>query len=115
MDPHVVGLFRQIYANSTTHVEARGGVTPDIKVRVGVKQGDPMSPLLFNLAMDPLIHGLECFSQGYTVAGHSVVAIGFADDLVLDHGHNLGLLDVFCQSPYHVCRLCGFLSVFAGL
>ncbi|CAM4574884.1 unnamed protein product [Leuciscus chuanchicus] len=105
VDPHVVGLIQQIYTNSSTSVEIGGRNTPDIEVRVGVKQGDPLSPLLFNLAMDPLIHGLERFGKGYIVGdGLSVVCLAFADDLVViggswsDMAYNLGLLDSFCQS-----------------
>ncbi|CAM4574764.1 unnamed protein product [Leuciscus chuanchicus] len=105
VDPHVVGLIQQIYTNSSTSVEVGGRNTPDIEVRVGVKQGDPLSPLLFNLAMDPLIHGLERFGKGYIVGdGLSVVCLAFADDLVViggswsDMAYNLGLLDSFCQS-----------------
>lgn len=78
--------------------------TPDITVRVGVKQGDPLSPLLFNLALDPLIQGLECYGKGYTVAGLTVTSLAFADDLVLiggswsDMAQNLRLLDEFFQT-----------------
>uniref|UniRef100_A0A673FSA3 ribonuclease H n=1 Tax=Sinocyclocheilus rhinocerous TaxID=307959 RepID=A0A673FSA3_9TELE len=104
VDPHVVGLIQQTYADSCTSVEVGGSCTPDIKVRVGVKQGDPMSPLLFNLALDPLIHGLERFGKGYTVAGHQITSLAFADDLVLiggswrDMAHNLALLEEFCRN-----------------
>lgn len=104
VESHVVGLISQIYEDSTTCVEIGGGATPDINVRVEVKQGDPLSPLLFNLPMDPLIHGLELYGKGYTVAGHKLVSLAFADDLVLvggswsDMAHNLSLLDSFCQS-----------------
>ncbi|CAM4574511.1 unnamed protein product [Leuciscus chuanchicus] len=104
VDPHMIGLIQQIYTDSATHVEVRGGTTPDIKVRVGVKQGDPMSPLLFNRALDPLIQGLERYGKGYTVAGHSVTSLAYADDLDLiggswsDMAHNLLLLDEFCQN-----------------
>lgn len=97
----MVGLIQQIQANSTTRDET------DIKVRVGVKQGDPMSPLLFNLAMDPLIHALKRSGKGYTVADNSVETITFPDDLVQiggswsDMAHNLCLLDVFYQSTGH--------------
>lgn len=104
VDTHVIGLIQQIYKDSTTHVEVKGGITPDIKVRVGVKQGDPMSPLLFYLALDPLIQGLERSGKGYKVAGQSIMTLAFADDLVLiggswsDMEHNLLLLEEFCRT-----------------
>lgn len=40
--PHVVGLVRQIYKDMTTSDEVGGGTTPDINLRVGIKQGDPI-------------------------------------------------------------------------
>lgn len=98
-------LIQQIYTDSSTSVEVGSEHTPDIQVRECVKQGDPLSPLLFNLAMDPLIHGLERFGKGYILGdGLSVVCLAFADDLVViggswsDMAYNLGLLDSFCQS-----------------
>ncbi|KAG1935764.1 hypothetical protein F2P79_019048 [Pimephales promelas] len=92
------------YTTVLTCVEVGGRNTPDIKVRVGVKQGDPLSPLLFNLALDPLIQGLERNGRGYIMeGGQTVVCLAFADDLVLvggswkDMAYNLHLLDPFCQ------------------
>lgn len=38
-------------------------------MKVGVKQGDPMSPLLFNIAVDPMIHKLERMGEGYRFGG----------------------------------------------
>lgn len=103
VDPHVVELIRGSYQDCVTRVETGGRLTPAINMRVGVKQGDPMSPLLFNLAMDPLIHGLERLGKGLSVSGTRVTTLAFADDLVLvsdswqGMAHNLGILEAFCN------------------
>nr|BAC82594.1 reverse transcriptase [Danio rerio] len=102
VDPHMVNLIREIYTNSCTSVELGRKEGPDIPVRVGVKQGDPLSPLLFNLALDPLIQSLERTGKGCEAEGHKVTALAFADDLALVAGswegmaHNLALVDEFC-------------------
>ncbi|MGL5567138.1 MAG: RNA-directed DNA polymerase, partial [Plesiomonas sp.] len=83
VDPHVVELVRNFYQNCVTRVEVGDLSTRDIDMQVGVKQGDPMSPLLFNLALDPLIHGLERLGKGVSVSGAKVATLAFADDLVL--------------------------------
>ncbi len=83
VDPHMVGH------NSCTSVKIGGGSTPDIQVRVGVKQGEPVSPQIFNLALDPLIHGLEHFGKRYTVAGQTVTFLAFAGDLLLIGGRGV--------------------------
>ncbi|MGL5774892.1 MAG: RNA-directed DNA polymerase, partial [Aeromonas veronii] len=103
VDPHVVELIRGSYQDCVTRVEIGDRLTPEINVKVGVKQGDPMSPLLFNLAMDPLIHGLERLGKGLSVSGTKVTTLAFADDLVLvsdswqGMAHNLGILEAFCE------------------
>lgn len=51
----------------------------------GVKQGDPLSPVFFNLVVDELLEELDSFS-GYRTMGDqavSVQSLAFADDLVL--------------------------------
>ena len=39
---------------SLQHLCREGVVTDQIPMLSGVKQGDPLSPLLFNIALDPL-------------------------------------------------------------
>ncbi|NXG26738.1 PO21 protein, partial [Grallaria varia] len=69
----------------------------------GVKQGDPMSPLLFNLALDPLLCKLEDCGEGFQKGNTTVTAMAFADDLVLLSGSwegmktNIKILETFCE------------------
>lgn len=39
--------------------------TGEIPMTLGVKQGDPPSPLLLNIAMDPLVKVIDRQSNGY--------------------------------------------------
>ncbi|KAJ7986746.1 hypothetical protein DPEC_G00331590 [Dallia pectoralis] len=71
---------------------------------IGVKQGDPMSPLLFNLALDPVIATLERIGDGCPLGGNKqVTTLAFADDLVLlsesweGMARNLSILETFCD------------------
>ena len=104
VDDHVVRVIRDSYTNVITRVEdGQGGATPDIPIGVGVKQGAPMSPLLFNLALDPLIKTLSEHGKGYHLSGRMLVTLAFADDLALvsdswdGMAHNLRILDAFCE------------------
>ncbi|KAL7825010.1 hypothetical protein SRHO_G00342220 [Serrasalmus rhombeus] len=83
--------------------DGKGGATPDIPMQVGVKQGDPMSPLLFNLALDLLIRTLNELGKGYRLSGRMLATLAFADDLALvsdtwdGMALNLRILDAFCE------------------
>lgn len=54
-----------------------------IKLQRGVKQGDPLSPVLFNLVMEPMLRALES-QPGYQIRDEvGVSVLAFADDLIL--------------------------------
>ncbi len=101
-------LFRQLirdsYRGCFTRVNTKGGKTAKILLKRGVKQGDPLSPLLFNLAVDPLLYALERYGEGFCVKGGKVTSLAFADDLVLLSGswqgmrNNLAILEQFCMT-----------------
>ena len=75
-------IIRDIYMDSTTHVRTKSGLTPSIVCRRGVKQGCPLSPILFNLVMEAVIRSVESVPDiGYKVAGVTVKSLTYADDL----------------------------------
>ncbi|KAM7020649.1 mitochondrial enolase superfamily member 1 [Acridotheres tristis] len=104
VDPHIVGLVNNMYHNICTYITTKRNTHTDkMQIRVGVKQGDPLSPLLFNLAMDPLLCKLEEKGKGYHREGNSITAMAFADNLVLlsdsweDMKTNIKILETFCN------------------
>lgn len=103
VDPHIIELVRDMYKNINTCITTKKTQTDPIQIRVGVKQGDPMSPLLFNLAMDPLLCKLEESNNGYHQGLNSITAMAFADDLVLlsdsweNMKRNIEILETFCN------------------
>uniref|UniRef100_A0A8C5JJ73 Reverse transcriptase n=1 Tax=Junco hyemalis TaxID=40217 RepID=A0A8C5JJ73_JUNHY len=103
VDSHVIELVREMYRDVRTCISVGKGKTDPIYIRSGVKQGDPMSPLLFNLAMDPLLCKLENGGKGFHHGDWKTTAMAFADDLVLLSDswdgmcHNIKILETFCN------------------
>lgn len=54
MDNHIIALIINLYDNINTSTDMKNEQWDGIGIQIGVKQGDPMSPILFNLSMNPL-------------------------------------------------------------
>nr|ADX60049.1 R2 protein [Kalotermes flavicollis] len=78
VDEHTMAHIRDMYSGIRTRINGKGSDIPLVR---GVKQGDPLSPMLFNMAMDPLIRDLQ--RKGFRIGGHETGALAFADDIVL--------------------------------
>ncbi|GFT18733.1 retrovirus-related Pol polyprotein from type-1 retrotransposable element R2 [Trichonephila clavipes] len=76
VDHEFVSLVSNIYSNSTTRVFAGDGLTDPISIKRGVKQGCPLSGILFNLAIDQVLRTVQEEKEEKAI-------LAFADDLVL--------------------------------
>ncbi|CAF4948388.1 unnamed protein product [Pieris macdunnoughi] len=80
----------RLYQSATTHLAVSGRTSSPVKVGRGVRQGDPLSPILFNMAMDLVLAALPK-DIGYRLEGERVSALAFADNLVLVAGSKMGM------------------------
>ena len=71
-----------MYSKATTTISVGGKTTRRVKINAGVKQGCPLSPLLFNLIIDELIEDLKGTRIGVKLNSHPICCMAFADDLV---------------------------------
>lgn len=60
-------FVKKIYTNCKTIVRAKDNSEVEISIKRGVKQSDPMSPLLFNLILDPIIEKISKETRGVQV------------------------------------------------
>ena len=75
-------VIRDIYSHSTIAVRTgRESYTPAIPQNRGVKQGCPLSPILFNIALEGLLKHLSTSTAGYAIAGYTINALAYADDV----------------------------------
>lgn len=75
----------------STFINYKGMSSRKISIRRGVKQGDPLSSLLFNLVIDELLVEIEN-QFAYTIHGDIKINVRcFADDLVLFSSSKVGM------------------------
>ena len=86
-----VNLIKTLYSKAKTSIMVNGVIPSPIKVERGVRQGDPMSCLLYNLAIEPLAVALRASKKlkGIKVKDHpKLIAKLFADDTLVYLGAN---------------------------
>ncbi|KAF8793395.1 Retrovirus-related Pol polyprotein type-2 like protein [Argiope bruennichi] len=76
-----INYVEDVYKNSYTTLEFNDGLHTTIHPTVGVRQGDPLSPL-FNIALDVFLRSLSV-NIGVQVDGSRLNAVAFADDVIL--------------------------------
>jgi hypothetical protein len=79
---YVTKFIRDAYEGATTIIKY-GKYGIEVPINRGVKQGDPLSPLIFNAVIEPLILELES-QQGFKINDEcQVSSLAFADDIIL--------------------------------
>ena len=83
--PVFIRWIRQIYSNATTRVKVNGFLSDNIPLRRGVRQGCPLSPLLYVLIVEILALQFRKNPDivGFTVGGEKIVSMHYADDAIM--------------------------------
>uniref|UniRef100_A0A803JJL3 Reverse transcriptase domain-containing protein n=1 Tax=Xenopus tropicalis TaxID=8364 RepID=A0A803JJL3_XENTR len=77
--------IQYLYSNPKTQVILGGAQSKPLKNFKGTRQGCPLSPLLFNIALEPLIRAFNSSKafQGIIINKQQLKVLAFADDLLL--------------------------------
>lgn len=79
-----LNIIKNIYVGSKAKVRLEDGkFTPEFDIKRGVKQGDPLSPILFIIFMDSLVRLLQQRDLSPTIKGIKVGELLYADDIAL--------------------------------
>ena len=96
---NTVRLITNLYQGSSTCFALKDGFSTPTPTVLGVRQGCPLSPILFNIAIDGVLLSLanRALTHGYCLEDTPVVVLAYADDLTIvskDPFHLQELLDV---------------------
>jgi len=103
---HMSDMLQKMYADTRLRVRVDSGFGPDFESSIGVKQGDPLSPLLFGLYIDRFVSFLNqrCPVGDVFCEDEPVQVLLYADDMVLvTHDPKLlqsylDVLKTFCEA-----------------
>lgn len=82
-DKFFVDYISDIYSKSKTVFILPESTSQPFHPTCGVRQGDPLSPLLFNLVIDGLIRKIKDSPVGIRVDGLNIGISAYADDIIL--------------------------------
>ncbi|CAK9796160.1 Retrovirus-related Pol polyprotein from type-2 retrotransposable element R2DM [Anthophora quadrimaculata] len=77
----MIEYIMDTYKNSTTSLVCGDWESEKIHPTCGVKQGDPLSPTIFNMVMDRLLKLIPS-EIGVDIDGSHFNALAFADDVI---------------------------------
>jgi hypothetical protein len=85
LDEKMVRLIKALTTGNTCRVLTALGATEKVHIERGVRQGCPLSPLLFLMFIEPLLRWIEEKEEGYRIneANVEIKIEAFADDMML--------------------------------
>jgi hypothetical protein len=80
----IIQLINEMCKNCKTLIRTGSNNGVEVQMMRRVKQGDPLSPLPFNVCLDPLLEEIQRKSDGInTSINNKVSVLAFADDIIL--------------------------------
>ena len=65
--------------------------------KTDLKQGDPLSPILFNLALQKVIQSIKMVSSGMKIGKKQLHIFAYADDIALIGKNEIGIRKLFIE------------------
>ena len=84
--PRFIHAVRTLYKGAESAVITNGKTTPAFPLERGCRQGDPIAPYLFLLAIEPLLTKLRANNNGVRLAGGIAKDSNYAVDITLISG-----------------------------
>nr|BAC82590.1 reverse transcriptase [Ciona intestinalis] len=103
LPPPLITYISNLYPNCSTKLKVNGKISKPIEVRRGVRQGDPLSPLLFNAVMDWALSELDP-RVGVQIGEQRINHLAFADDIILVSSTKIGMVSSINTLSRHLAK-----------
>ncbi|XP_023226012.1 uncharacterized protein LOC111626755 [Centruroides sculpturatus] len=91
LDPSSIDCIESLLKGCHTSIRTSSGYTNPIPICAGVKQGCPLSPILFNLVIEPALRLINNLQHGYQLHDQAISILAYADDVTIVSNSTTGL------------------------
>jgi hypothetical protein len=78
-------------------VRIKGTLSSFFENKTGLKQGDPLSPILFNLALQKVIQSIKIVPSGIKIGREQLHILAYADDSALIGKNEIEIRQLFVE------------------
>ena len=80
---NIIQVIKQLNTNNSTRIQSGTSTTEELQISIGIRQGDSLSPVLFNLVMDRIINRVKGIGRSYRMGQTEFKILYYTDDAVL--------------------------------
>lgn len=83
ISPRIVTIIKELNSGNITFIKMENSLNKKILISNGIRQGDSLSSILFNVIMDEIIKETKSAGRGYKLGDAEVKIVCYADDAVV--------------------------------
>jgi hypothetical protein len=93
----LVNMCKTCVQKTRSVVRIEGTLSSFFENKAGLKQGDPLSPILFNIALQKVIQSIQMVPSGIKIGKEQLNILAHADDTVLIGKNEIELRQLFVE------------------
>jgi len=93
----LINLCKACVQKTRSAVRIEGTLSSFFKNKTGLKHGDPLSPILFNLALQKVIQSIKIVPNGIRIGKDQLNILAYADDIALIGKNKVEIRKLFIE------------------